>query len=361
MSENVDEKSHQSELMKFALESVKDNEQAFQLLEGKITDAILVKAQVHIENRSGILIFPFSVFKGDILTIYSIFGNSPLIIRMRTYEKYPQFLLDTIEIVKSGGNDKALSERIARAIYKNISASSLFKTIQKVSKKNYEDLISLIQNGINLELKINTTKAIIDVEKVSSLQFRIGNPLDAVLQPVQNPYNVQKEEEAKKIIVPVFETSPEKLKAEKEISEVQKEFQKIVICKTVVSPVAGLEFDALKENTKLLFLLPFQTEEEIEFAKQVGAVNKDGVNKPILGTFYKIITSGKNEFHIFAKGPNGILLRAFEERPVRLATPKKSTSSVKKADSSTDTSFTLSIIVGVLVTLVAILLFLYIS
>jgi hypothetical protein len=360
MSENIDEKTHQSELMKYALESVKDNDQAFQLLEGKITDAILVKAQVHVENRSGILIFPFSVFKGDILSVHSVFGNSPLIIRMRTYEKYPQFLLDTIEIVKSGGNDKALSERIARAVYKNISASSLMKTIPKVSKKNYEELIALVQNGVNLELKISTTKAVIDVEKVSSIQFRMGNPLDSVLQPVLNPYNVQKEEEEKKkTVIPVFETSPEKLKAEKEISEIQKEFQKVVICKTVVSPVAGLEFDALKETTKLLFLLPFQTEEEIEFAKQMGAVSKEGVNKPILGTFYKIITSGKNEFHIFAKGPNGILFRAFEERPVRLATPKQA--SKKKVETKADTSATLSIIIGVLVTLVAILLFLYIS
>ncbi len=361
MSENNNENSQHSQLMKYALESVKDNEQAFLLVEGKITDAILVKAQVHVENRSGILIFPFSVFKGDILTIYSVFGNSPLIIRMRTYEKYPQFLLDTMEIVKSGGIDKALSERIARSIYKNISASSLFKTVQKISKKNYEELVALIQNGINLELKINTTKANIDVEKISSLQFRIGNQLDAVLLPVQNPYNIQKEEETKKIVIPVFENSPEKIKAEKEITEIQKEFQKVIVCKTVVSPVAGLEFDALKENTKLLFLLPFQTEEEIEFAKQMGAVNKEGVNKPILGTFYRIITSGKNEFHIFAKGPNGILFRAFEERPVRLATPKKAGSNLKKVESKSDISMTLSIIVGVLVTLVAILLFLYIS
>lgn len=55
----------------------------------------------------------------------------------------------------------------------------------------------------------------------------------------------------------------------------------------------------------------------------MGAVTKEGTIKPISGDFLKIINGGKNEFHIFAKGPNGILLRAFEERPVKLAVSKR--------------------------------------
>ncbi len=347
-----------SELMKIALESVKTEEQAIQLIEGNLLDAILVKAQVHIENRSGILLFIFSIFNGDILTLYSIFGNSPLITRIRTFEIYSQFALDTVEVVKAGGIEAGLSDRIGRAIYKNILNTSLLQNLSKINKRNYEELVNLIQNGINLELNLRTTKANLDTEKVSSIKFRTNNILTSVQKPILNPYTATGEEE-KKVTIPNFESDANKIKTEKEINELQKEFQKVVICKTVVSPVAGIEFSALKENTKLLFLLPFQTEEEIALAKQLGAVNKEGENKPISGTFHRIVNGGKNEFHIFAKGPNGILFRAFEERPVRLATPKKIVPA-KKVETNELSKF-LSIVIGVLFTLVAILVFLYLS
>ena len=82
---------------------------------------------------------------------------------------------------------------------------------------------------------------------------------------------------------------------------------------------------------KLLFVLPFQTTEEIALLKSVGAVTKEGAIKPIAGEFLKIITGGKMNI-IFCKGPNGILLRAFEERPVKLAVSKKKTINPSKKD-----------------------------
>ena len=177
--------------------------------------------------------------------------------------------------------------------------------------------------------------------------------------PILNPYKEIKTE-PKKIVVPILENSPEKIKAEAMISEVQKEFKQVLMCKTVVAPVAGIDFGNLKENMKLLFVLPFQTPEEIALAKSVGAVTKEGAIKPISGDFLKIINGGKNEFHIFAKGPNGILLRAFEERPVKLAVSKKNQQATKK-DERSDLGKMMSVIIGILVVLIIILFFMYLA
>jgi hypothetical protein len=347
----------QSIHLKLAQESAKTNEQVLQILENQIQDAVLLKSLVYIENRSGILVILFSAIKGDILEVYTTFGNSPLINRIRTFEKQEQFFLDIIEVIKSGGMEKALSERIARSIYKNVLNTALLQCLPKIQRKDFEDVKNLIQNAINLELKIRTTKANIDYEKINSVVFRTENSLNKLLPPITNPY-LNSSEEVKKITVPVFETDPEKLKIEKQISELQQGFQKVIMCKTLVSPVAGIEFSNLKENTKLLFMLPFQTEEEITFAKSMGAVNKDGQIKPISGTFFKLISGNKNEYHIFAKGPNGVLFRAFEERPVRLATPKKV---VQKKEENSELSGVLSIVVGVVIVLISILVFIYLS
>jgi hypothetical protein len=46
----------------------------------------------------------------------------------------------------------------------------------------------LAQQIINSELRIQTTKVQMDVEKVSSLKFRINNPLGAMYAPIINPY-----------------------------------------------------------------------------------------------------------------------------------------------------------------------------
>ena len=301
----------------------------------------------------------FSIEKGELLEIYSIFGNSPLINRIRTFENYNQFLKDLIEVVKAGGIEKALSDRIGRSIYKGLDPNGMLLQIPKILKKNFNDFCMMMQHLINSELKIQSTKMQIDIEKVNSLKFRINNPLEVFYKPIANPYKEIKKEPAK-IVVPVLENSPEKVKAEAMISDVQKDYKKVLMCKTIVSPVAGIDFDNLKENMKLLFVLPFETAEEKALAKSVGAVTQEGTIKPIAGDFLKIITGGKNEFHIFAKGPNGILLRAFEERPVKLALSKKIPQSAKKEERS-ELGKMMSVIIGILFVLIIILFFMYLA
>lgn len=355
-TENEQLKQH-NELMIMALESVASEADANLLLEGKLIDALLVKAAVTVENRTGVMTFLFSLAKGDLLQVYSVFGNSPLLTRIRTFENSPQFIADLTEAIKSGGIERALSDRIGRVMFKGLDSQSVLLQFPKIDKKNYNDFCEMIQFVINTELKIKTAKVQIDVEKISSLNFRTKTNLSTIYAPIVNPYK-----EVKVTPVPIEANPylPEKAKAEALIHEVQKDFKRVLMCKTVVAPVAGIDFDSLKENMKLLFVLPFQTTEEIALAKSVGAVTKDGINKPIAGEFLKIITGGKNEYHIFAKGPNGILLRAFEERPVKLAMSKKTTQSVKKDDQS-ELGKMMSVIIGILLVLVITLFFMYLA
>ncbi|HMV41748.1 MAG TPA: hypothetical protein PK079_07010 [Leptospiraceae bacterium] len=353
------ENESQNELITMALESVSSDENVNLVLEGKLMDALIVKASVFVETRSGILLFLFSIEKGELIEIYSIFGNSPLINRIRTFENYSQFLIDLIETVKGGGIEKALSDRIGRALYKGINPTNLLSLFPKMGKKNYNDFCMMMQEIMNNELKIQSTKMQIDIEKVNSLKFRINNPLAEIYKPIQNPYKEVKKEPTK-VVVPILENSPEKIKAEAMINDVQKNYKQVLMCKTIVSPVAGIDFDSLKENMKLLFVLPFETPEEKALAKSVGAVSKEGTIKPIAGEFLKIITGGKNEFHIFAKGPNGILLRAFEERPVKLALSKKNQQVAKKEERS-ELGKMMSVVVGILFVLIIILSFMYLA
>ncbi len=359
MSSENETPNEQNELIVMARESVSSEENVTLLLEGKLIDALLIKASILVESRSGVMIFLFSLEKGDLLEVFSVFGNSPLLNRIRTFENSAQFLKDLIEAVKGGGIERPLSDRIGRSIYKGLDPQVMLLHFPKIAKKNFNDFCMLAQQIINSELRIQTSKVQIDMEKVSSLKFRINNPLGAIYAPILNPYKEIKTE-PKKIVVPIFENSAEKLKAESLINEVQKEYKQVVVCKTVVAPVAGIDFDSLKENMKLLFVLPFQTSEEIALAKSVGAVTKEGTIKPIAGEFLKIITGGKNEYHIFAKGPNGVLLRAFEERPVKLAISKK-TPQVAKKDDRSELGKMMSVIIGILLVLIIILFFMYLA
>jgi hypothetical protein len=91
-------------------------------------------------------------------------------------------------------------------------------------------------------------------------------------------------------------------------------------------------------------------------AKQLGAVDSEGKNRPVIGQFLKLVTGEKNEFHIFAKGPQGVLLRAFEERPVKLAVPK-SANKIKPQDTDSGAmNIVLIVSIAIVVLLFAILI-----
>ena len=165
MSSENDIQKEQNELITMALESVSSDDDANLLLEGKLVDALLIKASVQVENRNGVMIFLFSLAKGDLLQVYSAFGNSPLLNRIRTFENVSQFLLDLIDAIKAGGIERALSDRIGRVMYKGLDRQTILSEFPKIEKKDYSNICEIIQLVINTELKIKTAK----IKKLSQL------------------------------------------------------------------------------------------------------------------------------------------------------------------------------------------------
>ncbi|MBE7410505.1 MAG: hypothetical protein L6Q54_09825 [Leptospiraceae bacterium] len=356
--EEKDKLKEHTELMSIALESVKTEDKARELIQGKFQDAYILKLRVDIENRSGAMVAIISKFTSDILVMYSIFGNSPNLRKIRTFEDYSQFSHDLVSVMKSGGVDQGLSENVGRAVYQKLTKATIAGLFSIWEKKDVASTVAMLEPAITSYIRAKRTKVQADVEPISSVKFRYKNVMNGIVNPIARPiYDdpAEKESETESQSVKL-ESSP----VEKEIEELEKGFGRVVICKTVLSPVAGIDFDALQNGQKLLFILPFQTEEEKALAASMGAVGKDGINRPITGTFVKILGGAKNEYHIFAKGPNEVLLRAFEERPVRLAVPKEkgATSQKENQNSSTKSqgsNFPLIVVAGVVVAIAIII------
>lgn len=296
-----------------------------------------------------------STFKNDIILLYSVFGNSPAIKKIRTFEDMGQFSHDMLEVTKAGGVDSGLSENIGRIIYRKLDKSTLPSLVSQWERKDIAGTMAMLESAIKTGLKAKNVKVQADADKISSLKFRIKNVINGIISPINRPEDdPEPAGNPDELNVPIKASE-----SETEIAQIIQQFPQVVICKTVLSPVAGIEFDQLQENQKILFSLPFQTEEEKNLASSLGAVDKEGINRPIPGEFYRIVTGQKNEFHIFAKGPNGVMLRAFEERPVRLAVPKDKTKSAEqkktKPPAAESKSYLGYIVIGVMGILVLIL------
>ncbi|MBE8432333.1 hypothetical protein IQB77_21750, partial [Leptospira interrogans serovar Pomona] len=139
---------------------------------------------------------------------------------------------------------------------------------------------------------------------------------------------------------------------QRQIEQFRKPFGRVILSKTVLAPVGGVDFDELTEGDKLFFQLPTGTMDEKAMARTLGGIDEDGNVKNVVGEFIGIAT-GKGEYHIFAKGPSGVLLQAFEERPVRLAKVKSktasSTSSTRVESSSGAGPLGIIIVAGVVI------------
>jgi hypothetical protein len=337
MSFNKDNLVELDHLKKMALESVLTEDQAIKLLNHQIKDAWLLKLRIDLENKTGVLVCLISKFRENILQIFSVFGNSPTITRIRTFEDQHQILGDMIEALKTGTHDKGVSETIGRVIYRTFDKESLQKLMPEWEKHDKDNTTIHLENSISQNMKTKNIQIQMDVEAISSIEFRTNNPLAAKISPVINPLldlpsnnsgsgTSQTSTPSSTATSPTtsgsLPTVPEKSDVDRKIEELEAGFSRIISCKTVLAPAHGIEFSQLKKNQKLLFQLPFKTEADKETAKRLDAVSDKGELKPIIGDFFQIIEGKKNEYHIYARGPYGVLLRAFEERPVRIAIPK---------------------------------------
>ena len=313
MSEQEDKLKQQAELINMAMESVLNEDQARELILGKIEDAYLFKINVDIENRTGCATVLMSAFKNDIIEIFSVFGENPRLKKIRTFEDIFQFTHDMAEACKEGGINQSLSDSVGRAIYKKMDRSFILSVKPMLESLDAQKFINFIKEAIIAELKVPKVKVQLDMEKISSVKVRTANSLNGIQAPVARPVDEAAPKET---------ASEEKSAIDRQRELIEKGFTNIIECKTVLSPVAGIEFDDLKENQKILFNLPLENESQRIMARQLGGIDKDGNKKPVVGEFIQI-ASAKNEYYLYAKGPGGVLLRSFEEGPVRIAVPKK--------------------------------------
>ncbi|MCB1190846.1 MAG: hypothetical protein H7A23_07975 [Leptospiraceae bacterium] len=345
-NEALKEKINQMEL---AMESVLTEEQAVEVINNQFKDAYLLKLKVNVENKAGAMLLLVSVLKSEILMMYSVFGNSTVIRKIGTFEDPKQFSDDILAALNAGGIDQNFSNTIGRILYTRLDSETIKNLRPTIEKKDFNDFSNIIIEAINTTYKINSTRVEADMERINSVRFRLNSALVEKTPPIVKPeIKTEEVEEAKSEKVTFQEL--EKSEVDKEIDEIISQFPAVVTSKTILSPVSGVEFEKLQFSQKILFQLPFQTPEEKTIARKLGAEVKDGVVRPIVGEFLKLVPGHKNEYHIFAKGPKGVLLRAFEERPVRLAVPKgtkieKST----EEESSTGKFYFLGIVVIVLI------------
>ncbi|EMJ91327.1 hypothetical protein LEP1GSC193_3482 [Leptospira alstonii serovar Pingchang str. 80-412] len=337
--------------MNLALESVLTEEQAVELIQGKIRDAYLLKIRIDIENRSGAVIALVSKYKNEVIEIFSLFSNSSLIRKIRSFEDSAAFALDMVEAAKSEPFDPGLSDSIGRIVYSKLTKAVLESSYTNWDKNDASSLVNILENQIKTSLKVNIVRIQADAEFLSSLKFRAKNVFTGILPSVNRPV-----EEPSIGQVP---ESQEKTPVQRQIEQFRKPFGRVILSKTVLAPVGGVDFDELTEGDRLYFQLPTGTMDEKAMAKTLGGIDEDGNLKNVVGEFIGIAT-GKGEYHIFAKGPSGVLLQAFEERPVRLAKVKSKTSSsapASKSDSGGGGSLGIIIVAGVVI-VVGLLVFL---
>ncbi|EQA43917.1 hypothetical protein LEP1GSC050_2999 [Leptospira broomii serovar Hurstbridge str. 5399] len=306
----------QANLMNLAFESVLTEEQAIELIQGKLKDAYLLKLRIDVENRAGIVVGLISRFKHEFIELYSLFSNSSLIRKIRTFEDFGQITHDMAEAAREEAADPGLSEQIGRILHTKLNKQILENYYPLWERNDTAALVNLLENQIKLGMKINMVRVQADVEFVSSIRNRGKNIFAGVLAPILKP-----PEEGEDSTLSAGAIDPEKAAVQRQIEAIRKGFGRVVTAKTILSPVNGIDFDDLIEGDKILFQLPNNAPEEKALAKTLGAIDQNGNAKPVVGSFISI-ASGKNEYHIFAKGPAGVLLQAFEESPVRLARPK---------------------------------------
>ncbi|GBF51105.1 hypothetical protein LPTSP4_26360 [Leptospira ryugenii] len=311
----------QAELLGLTMEAVFTDEQAKEVLQGKITDAYLVKIKMDLDNKTGIILILASSIRKHILEVYSVFGSSTIFRRIRPFADFFQISTDLADIGKSSdGYDAQISESVGRIVYRFFTKEKLEEFLPLWEKKDPSRLSDQIEPLVLNGMKAGKAKLQAEIDKLSSAKFRFDNPMKGSISPIEKP----QEEVAP---APELSSAPkaptEMSSLERQIQLFRQNAQREIPVNTVISPISGVDFDNLLVGQEILFRIPPDHPDALPNATALGALDKEGkVSKePIVGKF-KGIASAKNEYHIFAEGPNQILLHSIEESPVKVATPK---------------------------------------
>ena len=306
------------ELLSYTLRSVNSKEEAMSVINGDLKDAFILKLSIDLQSKNGILLILISEIKKKILDIYSVVGTSTNIKKIRTFESMEQIFEDILKLLDYGGIETALSERVGRCIYRTLSGNAMESILFNIKKKHNSEISSVLEEALIVETKIKNTQVFIEVERVKSSDFYTYNTLRGIYPEVRNPLEDESKENKDKTeeVQQLSKTS-----VEQALDEIFLNYKRVVKCNAGISPARGVEFNKIKPNQPLYFHLPQFTEEEKNTAKELGGFSKNGKAIPVVGNFIKIIAGPKNEYHIFAKGPKGVLLHAQETHPVRISFP----------------------------------------
>jgi|GEM_PF-1211825 len=311
----------QAELLGLTMDAVFTDEQAKEVLQGKITDAYLVKMKIEVDNKTGIILILTSSIRKHIMEVYCVIGSSPIFRRIRTFADYGQISTDLADIGKTEGMDAGLSETVGRIVYRLFTKEKLDEFLPMWEKKDPSRLSELLEPAIVSGARAGKVKVQAEIDKISSAKFRYENPMKGSITPIPKPVDEMP-------VGPDLSNAPKTPAGElsaidRQIQMLRTGFTKEVSMKTVISPISGVEFDNLVIGQEILFRVPTETQEGLANASLLGLIDEDGKisKEPIVGKF-KGIASAKNEYHIFAEGPNQYLFHSIEESPVKIAVPK---------------------------------------
>ena len=304
-----------------AFDSVGTHEKAISVIKKEFFDANLIKFYVDLSGKNGFVFFLISDTTHKILKMYSVAGSSSALRKINPFENFETLVLDIEKAIRAGGIEDSLSERIGRAVYRALPSERVFELLPEIQAKQSRDLNATIEIALKEETTLKSIRLTVDIEKLNSAYFQERNTLKNSYPQVRNPFlpdpsTIQTqptpEEQESESLLKVFNQS---------LLEFFQQFNKVVSCNVGISPLNGMEFANLKEGQPIFFNLPLSTSQDKILAKELGAVDNNGKYKPIIGYFVKIFHSPKQEFHLLATGPLGVVLHAIEKNPVKVSIP----------------------------------------
>lgn len=324
LSSKADQLKRQADLIGLTREAVFTDEQAKEVLQGKITDGYLVKVKIDLDSLNGMVLILVSSIRKHIMELYAVVGTSPTFRRIRTFADHLQISTDLGDIGKTAGYDPAISENIGRAVHRAFTKEKLEELLPLWQKKDPSHIAEILEKPILAATKGRNIKLQAEVDKLSTAKFRYENPMKGVILPIPKPED--ESASAQDASVPGVSTEPargELSSLERQIAQYRASFPKELNMKTVISPINGVEFDNLMEGMEILFRVPTETPEGLTNAQILGLIDEEGKisKEPVVGRFLGI-AGNKTEYHIFAEGPNQYLLHSIEEHPVKVAIPK---------------------------------------
>ncbi|TGM52366.1 LIC10486 family protein [Leptospira vanthielii] len=324
LSSKADQLKRQADLIGLTREAVFTDEQAKEVLQGKITDGYLVKIKIDLDSLNGMILILVSSIRKHLMELYAVVGTSPTFRRIRTFADHVQISTDLGDIGKTGGYDPAISENIGRAVHRAFTKEKLEELLPLWQKKDPSHIAEILEMPILAATKGRNIKLQAEVDKISTAKFRYENPMKGIILPIPKPED--ETASAQDVSVPGISTEPAKgelSSLDRQIAQFRTAFPKELNMKTVISPINGVEFDNLIEGMEILFRVPTETPEGQTNAQILGLIDEEGKisKEPVVGRFLGIV-GNKTEYHIFAEGPNQYLLHSIEEHPVKVAIPK---------------------------------------